>query len=207
MPTGYTSMIKDNVTFKHFAMKCARAMGACITMREDPADIEIPIFEVNPYYKDKLKKATDEIKSFQKLSVRFDIPRGSYATDVEATVKARKQYKKEVADNESRIKENNDLLKKYNEMLRHVTAWQPPTPDHAHFKDFMTEQITGSIKFDCSNTYYLENSPKLLTGETWLETEIQKALRDIDYYTKEHEKEVERTNGRNQWIRQLKDSL
>ena len=37
MPTGYTDKIKDGITFKEYAMGCARAFGALITMRDNPA--------------------------------------------------------------------------------------------------------------------------------------------------------------------------
>ena len=40
MPTGYTTDIYNgkDVTFKDFALKCARAFGACIHQREDNID-------------------------------------------------------------------------------------------------------------------------------------------------------------------------
>lgn len=195
MPTGYTDMIKKGVTFKKFAMRSARAMGACVTMRDDPCDAEIPIFKVSSYDKNKLKEATSKLKILKKTSIE------------DATAKATKEFNEKVLYNEIQISKNNILLGQYHRMLEKVKAWQPPSSDHTHFKNFMTEQITGSIKFDCSNSYYLDNTPKLLTGEAWLEKETKQSLRDIDYYTKEHEKEVERVNGRNTWIKQLKDSL
>jgi hypothetical protein len=44
MTTGYTSIIeeRDHVTFPEFAMRCARAMMPCISLREEPLDAPIP---------------------------------------------------------------------------------------------------------------------------------------------------------------------
>ena len=40
MPTGYTAIIEDdpNCTFEQYLMRCARAFGATVTMRDDPLD-------------------------------------------------------------------------------------------------------------------------------------------------------------------------
>jgi hypothetical protein len=37
MPTGYTAMIeeREDVTFREFALTCARAFGACIMQRDN----------------------------------------------------------------------------------------------------------------------------------------------------------------------------
>lgn len=40
MPTGYTADIKDGITFRDFALRCARAFGATIMQRDE--DISIP---------------------------------------------------------------------------------------------------------------------------------------------------------------------
>ena len=105
------------------------------------------------------------------------------------------------------MKENNDLAKKYKAMLRQVKAWQPPSTEHIEFKNFMISQIEQSIRFDCSNSYYIDNPPQLLTGRKWLEKNIATALKDIDYHTNEYIKEVERANNRNLWLKQLRESL
>lgn len=60
MPTGYTQDLADgkDVTFEQFAMKCARAFGALIEMRDEPMDAEIPKkFTTPPYYSERLERA------------------------------------------------------------------------------------------------------------------------------------------------------
>jgi len=41
MPSGFTSDIYDGkkITFKDFTLKCARAFGACIHLRDDPITV------------------------------------------------------------------------------------------------------------------------------------------------------------------------
>ena len=40
MPRGYTSYIEDNISFKNWALICARNFGACITLREETEWVE-----------------------------------------------------------------------------------------------------------------------------------------------------------------------
>jgi hypothetical protein len=44
MPTGYTDCVRSGevTEFADFAMKCARAFGACIEMRDEPSGTPIP---------------------------------------------------------------------------------------------------------------------------------------------------------------------
>lgn len=66
-------------------------------------------------------------------------------------------------------------------------------------------QLRESIDFDCSTRY--ETEPVLKSGKEWLESRRQIVARDIACNTKQHEEEVHRTNERNRWIRQLRESL
>ena len=71
MPTGYTACIIDKespATFNQFVMGCARAFGACITMRDDPQDAEIPdSFEAGSYHKERLEAAEKDMKRLNKM--------------------------------------------------------------------------------------------------------------------------------------------
>jgi hypothetical protein len=84
-----------------------------------------------------------------------------------------------------------------------VQAWTPPTTEHQALKDFMIEQLTGSMKFD---DFHWE-PPHRLTGTEWLAAEREKAKRDIEYYTQEVAKERERVRSANEWLQQLTGSL
>lgn len=66
MPTGYTSYIGQGCDFKTFAMKCARAFGACIDMRDSSLDAQIPdSFEPSRYH---LKEKRAAERKFKKIS-------------------------------------------------------------------------------------------------------------------------------------------
>ena len=103
------------------------------------------------------------------------------------------------------IRETTELKNKYNDMLKKVVSWNPPTEDHVELKKFMVSQIEESITFDCSLSHL--SIPEKLEKEDWISTRIEMWSKDIKYYTKNHEEEIERVNGRNNWIKQLRESL
>ena len=197
MPTMYTASIANGITFKDFAMRCAKAMGACVTMRGDPVDKPISVFKPLDYNKKKSEKAEIELKRLQIMDIAM------------AGKEARKEYNAEVDKINKQIKKDNELICKYKSMLVLVEAWQPPSCEHTEFKDFMISQITESIKFDCDVSYYMRNLLKLqlLTGEQYLEKKIAQSLKDILYHQEEYANEVRRVDNRNRWIKQLKESL
>jgi len=197
MPTGYTSTIKDGISLNQFIMTCARAMGACITMRDDPFDAPIPDrFEPSDYHIKKIKEINNEIVLIQSLK--------------EESLKER--YEKEYNDNikyvKQRIDETNELSNKYHEMLQLVRGWTPPSADHAGLKNFMIEQIESSIEWDCSTDYF----EKLISGfpatpDVWKQSKMSRLIKDLTYHNKENISEIERVESRNRWIKQLRDSL
>lgn len=196
MPTVYTAAIADGIDFEQFVMRCARAMGACILMRDDPMDAPIPErFEPSDYHARKLEEASAALAKLRVMSCD------------ETEVAAQEAFAAETNSNTEAIARNRELRGKYEAMLTQVQAWAPPTPDHEGFKRFMTEQLTESIRFDCNEDYYQERKPKLKTGEQWRVEQIAAALRDVDYHTRERDEEVARTESRNQWIAALRGSL
>ena len=198
MPTGYTAQIADGISFEDFVMGCARAFGACITMRDDPHDTPIPDkFEPSDYHVKALTKAGERLSELQGM------------TPEEAQAGADEEFKNEVIHIHQQINEMCALRDKYRSMLSCVRAWQPPTADHTGLKDFMIEQINGSIEFDCDPSYYNKKLETLqhLTGEEWRSVQIRRAMRDIAYHSEENTKEVDRANQRTQWVSDLRKSL
>jgi hypothetical protein len=196
MPTGYTADIEKGITFQQFALNCARAFGACVTMREDPSDKPIPNeFKPSDYHKKQLAKAERELRKIQTISPE------------EASRQAETSYQNSKRANDGYIKNCINLRAKYNAMLTQVRAWNPPSKNHSEFKQFMIQQIESSIRFDCGTDYHIQNAPKLMSGKKWRQEQIRGLHQDIEYHTKETHKETERTNGRNLWIKQLRESL
>ncbi len=194
MPTGYTADIKKGISFERFILDCARNFGATVTMRDDPKDMEIPIFKPTDYHTKELTKLNKRLSQLKKMS------------QSQAKKESLVEYNKKIKYNREGIAEAIDLKNKYELMLINVKEWEPPTDKHKGLKDFMVKQITESIDFDCGYSYY-EKKVELLTGENWIHKELKKVLKDIDYHTKQNEEEIERVDGRNLWIKQLKESL
>jgi hypothetical protein len=191
MPTGYTHKIKDGQSFNDFVMGCARAMGACVMMRDEPSDTPIPArFEPSDYHVKELAKAKEQLIILSQL------------TDEDAEQKAEDEYQTELTRYNERVLENNNQQAMYKAMLGKVQAWQA-TPTHSEFKRFMIKQIEQSMIFDNFEPDY----PKQISGRAWKAKAEAQALRDIGYHTTEYAKELERTEGRNKWIKDLRDSL
>lgn len=198
MPTGYTADVQDGkiTEFSDFVWRCARGMGALINMRDEPWNAPIPErFEPETSYHDRSIATAEarltELRAMSPLAVR------------EA---AQQAYAERTRGNDDYAAEKDVKRARYEAMLAHVEAWEPPTQDHVGFKSFMAEQLRQSIDFDCSPGGYYDPPKKLEPGE-WHEAEVKKALRDIEYHTTERTKEIARTEGRNQWLAQLRSSL
>jgi hypothetical protein len=92
-------------------------------------------------------------------------------------------------------------------MLAQVKAWKPPTDNHVKFKQFMTEQLESSIKYDCDLTYYKADEKDKLSPKTWLKERIAGAKRDIEYHTKRGEESEASTKEVMDWVAALDKSV
>jgi hypothetical protein len=155
MPTGYTEAIEDrDISFKEFAVLCARAFGVLVNMRDEPLSKEIPD-EIKPslYYQEARQKAEEDLYQMERMPVEM------------AETRATEEYNQEMKRVEQSLKKRTDLLIRYKKMLAEVEAWNPPTPDHVGLKEFMIQQITISLPAD--EKYY--HFPVKSGGAEWRE--------------------------------------
>ena len=195
MPTGYTADIPTGIDFKTFAMNCARAMGACVSLRDERGGGEVipDEFQPNAYYAEAVQKALARLEELKAMT-----PTRRKNEAVDAYHKAMNKHCDAVAEDAKRDAS-------YKAMLGQVHAWVPPTPEHEGMKQFMVEQIEESIKFD-SNAGYL-TEPQQLSADEWWAAEMAKAYRDLGYAEKAHREEQERCAKRTAWIKALRESL
>lgn len=195
MPTGYTAAIQDGITFNEYIMNCARAFGACISMRDDPSSMPIPEqIEAPTYHSGKIEESENRLKELKSL------------TTSQTEIEAQKEYEEKLKAKEDQIRKAIKIKNQYMAMIRQAQEWEPPSNDHVELKDFMIDQINRSMS-DCDTSYYKNKNIEFLTGEEWKQKEIDGCLTDIEYHTIEHNKELERISQRNKWIKQLRESL
>ena len=196
MPTGYTHNIEnDDFTFEDFALSCAKAFGACISMRDLPINIPIPDeFKVEPYYQDKISETQKQIEKHSSLTLE------------EWNKLCDKDFEQKESRRIESLNKNIKLFDNYNKMLDKVKAWQPPSKEHVGLKEFMINQIQESIDFDCDIEYYSTPNTKDSIDVFKSET-MGKLYKDLEYYAKNNEEEINRVSQRNVWIKQLRESL
>ena len=192
MPTGYTADL-EGVTFPEFALRCARAFGALITMRDESSDTPIPdCIEPSNYSRKQLTVAVESLLQVE-----------SWNEDCAETV-AEAAYAQALQTQEARLQKSEAPQKRYEAMMSRVVHWTPPTVEHTGLKDFMLEQLTKSIKFDCSGGFSELTSR---SGQEHKHHQLCAILKDIEYHAKNYREELERSRGRTDWIRQLRVSL
>lgn len=195
MPTGYTAGVQSGTitTFPEFAMQCARAFGALVTMRDDPLDAEIPeSFEPRTrFYDERIAQARADLKRLKAMDAR---------ERAQAAAAAWNEHVLSVEEWNARCQQTRA---RYESMLAQARAWQPPTSNHSELKEFMIQQLEQSIDFDC-NERHVGECPR--PAMWWLD-QVTKAKRDIAYYTEEREKEIQRARERTAWVRHLRASL
>ncbi|OIN06131.1 hypothetical protein BFS86_19705 [Shewanella algae] len=191
MPTGYTAVVGDGkiTTLREFALICARGMGACIMMRDEPWDAPIPErFEPQTkYHDDKLEEAKAVLETLPKLS------------EAECESRAVEEYKSTMASDAKYRAERELRNSRYRSMLDAVSSWHT---DAEGIKEFMVEQLNISIERD-----YPSKSPVKLTGAEWREDRLKQAHHDVAYHERARGEEIWRTQERNRWLSDLRSSL
>lgn len=192
MPTGYTADIKDGISFEQFVWNCARAFGALVMMRDAPQGAEIPErFEPSTSYTKWADEARAQIAKLKALQGE------------EIEIAAAGAYEVALAAWRTREEEKTELRNKYNAMLAQVVKWKPPTVDHAGLHEFMADQLRQSIDFDCRP----DDPPVKQDGATWLSQQLEYQRRMLASYLRHQAEEIERTESRNQWLKQLRESV
>jgi hypothetical protein len=194
MPTGYTYPVCEGkiTEFPEFAMSCARAFGALITMRDDPMDAPIPEeFAPNTkYYDDRIAANTAEIERIQAMS-HTEADAAAHAEHLAAIV-SRRNY---LADKEAEAG-------RINAMIAKVRTWEPPTPDHVEMKNFMLDQLRMSLPGD-----YAPSIPEALDWREWRQKKISDLSDSIARDTKNRDEEIDRARKRTEWVKALRASL
>jgi hypothetical protein len=196
MPTGYTADVVDGkiTKFSDFAMRCARAFGACITMRDEASDAPIPEkFEPSDYYSNKICDLMNELYALKEMTPE-QVEESCNADYVE-------KLNSEQMHKEERVLENARL----SAMEQQVSLWHPPSSDHNGLKTFMLQQLDIS-KHDLAWHDVYAKVEKTNPND-WLSERLKNVRHDIEYYSKEYEEECKKTEKRNLWIKQLRDSL
>ncbi len=196
MATGYTAIIreKDDVSIRDFTLRCARTFCPFITMRDDPLDAKIPEeFVPSSYDSEAIEKARTQLEMANSMSLE------------EAEREASRVYDQRMTQHARSMEENEQLRSKYLDMLEQVKKWEVPTPDHQGLRDFMISQLEVSVKYDCSTKYMTK--PQKQSGVEYKTSLVEQAERNITYHTEEHNKEVQCTRERTEWVQALRRSL
>lgn len=196
MPTGYTAAVQSGeiTELKPFVMRCARAFGALIDMREDSMDAPIPekLEPHTSYYDECLQKTREEREHIVNMTLE------------EAKFAVEQDYQKRLADWERYEAQNAEHRARYEAMLTKVKAWEAPKECHS-LKSFMVEQLTKSIVSDCCSIY--ETKPERVSLSKWLADELDALNRNILYHENRRAEEIKRTEERNAWLSALRASL
>jgi hypothetical protein len=194
MPTGYTYPVVDGkiTEFPDFALSCARAFGALISMREEPADAPIPE-EFTPatgYYDKRIEAGRARLAEVLVM------------TTAESDAAALAEHEKAIADRDRYLADKEVEASRVRSMLAKVEAWEPPSSDHEEMKRFMIDQLHTSLPGD-----YVPAVPERVDGAAWRSAFIAQLDKQIARDKEERAKEIERASGRTEWVKKLRASL
>ena len=193
MPTGYTSIIEDkeDVTLREYALRCARAFGACVHQRDEDIAVPPEPDTSSSTYAKGLRKA--KCKLAEVSAWTEDRWRENWETAV-ADIKLQ---------NEINAREHNAKRARYKKMRVQVEKWEPPMPNHAGLKKFMLSQI--DLCYEPNEKPYKQPYCKSL--KAFKQRVLDNIVWDIEYYTKKLAEETEALAQSNKWIEDLYASL
>lgn len=181
MPTGYTSAVQDGTItkLKDFVLHCIPALIG-----------EIPS-EQDQYYRNRLNETQEWLSDLLNMTPG-EIERAAQ----EDYEKSLNRWLKSEADRQL-------FHGRYNNMLKMVRNWQPPTQEHDSLRGFMIEQLEKSVEFDCPVIERpIEKSP-----QEWYSHNIKEASGKIELYALEMIKELDKFEKNSAWMAELHKSL
>jgi hypothetical protein len=193
MPTGYTAPIHDgeNITFKQFALRCARAFGAAIHQRDDSLEMKIQERTVDSYYFNRVDTTAEDLA---RLRSRTD---EEWQEAFEEEVRSIREYNEKIKD------KGRALEARYRDMIAKAENWTPPTDAHVGLKEFMLEQLNSSLNFDIMKY----EQPVPTDVDSYKNRKIEGALSAYNHALKSLEMQKKSVAESNKWIRALKESL
>jgi len=182
MATGYTSKLYDGEQeFGEFVLDCARAFGAYIHLRDEPNAVLSKIEDDTPNRIRALDRAQTAYDEFTALS------------EEEQKALHQEYVLSTQAYNRKNLQRRIDVAERYGKMLAKVIAWNPPE-ELENLKEFMKEQLEGSIEFDCKPW-----EAKVLEFEEWRDDHVKHLLRMIERCEEDIEREKKRVKEQHAW--------
>jgi hypothetical protein len=91
-------------------------------------------------------------------------------------------------------------------MMQQVVAWQPPTPQHDKFKEYLIEQLNSAIEFHTHDYDTILNQPKKSARE-WLNYMISDCEQCIERAKERIVEGKKDTQDAVNWINELAKSV
>lgn len=200
MLTFYVAPLLDsdgNESFKTFALRCARAFGALVEMREQPLSNgtprELPSIDLT-YYQRQIQKEERELTRLLAFA------------DSEKREHGQRKINADIIVYENMLVKDHRENEILNAMIEKVDAWRPPTADHVELQKFMHEQLTICL----NNDSYARDAIAKLKAKNPLNVYQESAetcQSNIIYNRKQITEKTARHKDRNEWVKQLWDSL
>jgi len=198
MPTGYTYPVSTGelTDFTDYALKCSRAFGVLVRMRDDSMDAPIPDkLEPSSYHKDMVDELTAKRKELLEYSESQIVQ--AINTEYDAALERRKKE----------VEETDQMRVRYMNMLAKAESWVPPTADHEPLKTFMVEQLRSSVNQDCAMSFTFPIPAKDKKPEVWRTEKLNELEKELKYNIQKYEQDLENTAACNKWLKDLRDSL
>ena len=195
MPTGYTAdVIEKNITFREFALRCMRAFGALVSLRDEDMRKVVTEVPLRDYHKKSLAKAKILLCAFNSLTPAIQADN--------AVLAIKESYERSKESRKRAIEEN----KRLNRMIAQVKKWKPPTPEHIRYKEFMLEQLTISLS---DLKYYAVKKPNTSKKAiaAWIESRRSELERNVAYHAEYWAKDLKNNAEANAWIKAIIKSL
>ena len=194
MTSGYTSPVAEkDISFREYALGCARAFGYLTQMRGEPSEARVPNkFTPNKIHLKQLAKAGKILQTIEAM------------TDEQVASEVERLYDQSLEQYARILRSTADITERYVKMRAKAKKWEAPTPNHKDLRDFMISQLEQAIAFDCSINCEL---PKKMTPQKYRAMLLEKAQEGIHRYAKKYSEEVAKAQEATIWVRQLRKSL